>query len=314
MAKTFKLKNTPFQIGPIGYGCWRLASSGTADARNQSHVKLAQEKIETALEAGMNLIDTADIYSSRWPEGIGEAEALLGQVINQQPNLRSNMVLATKGGIVPGLPYDSSQAYLVNACEASLERLQVETIDLYQIHRPDLLTSFTETAAALNRLKQGGKIQAAGVSNFTTSQFNALQAQLEFPLVSHQNQLSPWCYEGIFDGILDQCQEHDLVMFAWSPLAPGILIGDTETEELSDGDRARQRALISVLDRVASAYETDRSTIILAFLMQHPGNVVPIIGTQSPARIRDAAKAYDIHLTKREWYDILEARLGHRMP
>ena len=314
MQKKFNLKDIDIEIGPIGYGCWRLATPGAADTSNTAHVKLAQAKIEAALEAGMNLIDTADIYTSRWPEGFGEAEALLGQVLFQQPALREKMVLATKGGIVPGLPYNSSRDYIIRACEASLKRLKTDTIDLYQIHRPDLLTPFAETASALNQLMQDGKVRAVGVSNFSTSQFTALQSHLDFQLVSHQNQFSPWVYDPIFDGTLDQCQERNLVMFAWSPLAPGFLVGATEATALSDQDRSKQQSLLQVLDMLANQYSTERSTIILAFLLQHPANVVPIIGTQSIDRIKASTKACDITLSTRQWYDILEARLGQPMP
>lgn len=314
MQKKFTLNATDIEIGPIGYGCWRLATPDAADAGNPSHVKLAQKKIEAALEAGMNLIDTADIYTSCWPEGFGEAEMLLGQVIKHQPELRGQMVLATKGGIVPGLPYNSSRDYIINACNTSLKRLQTDTIDLYQIHRPDLLTPFAETAAALNQLKHDGKIRTAGVSNFSASQFTALQSHLDFPLVSHQNQFSPWVYDPIFDGTLDQCQERNLIMFAWSPLAPGFLVGATDTAELSAQDRSRQGALLQVLDMLAGRYNTESTTIILAFLLQQPGNVVPIIGTQSIERIKSSVDALEINLSPREWYDILEARLGERMP
>ena len=89
----------------------------------------------------MNLIDNADVYGFDWGgEGFGACEELLGRVIKAKPDLRDQIVLSTKGGIVPPVPYDSSRQYLRSACEASLKRLQVEQIDLYQIHRPDIYT------------------------------------------------------------------------------------------------------------------------------------------------------------------------------
>ncbi|MEM9623572.1 MAG: aldo/keto reductase, partial [Pseudomonadota bacterium] len=100
-------------IGPLGYGCWRLVNMPVADAR---------ARIEQALANGMNLIDTADVYGLDWGgTAFGSAEELLGQVLAEAPELRQQMVLASKGGIIPGVPYDS--AYLETACEASLQRL-----------------------------------------------------------------------------------------------------------------------------------------------------------------------------------------------
>ena len=116
-------------VGPLGYGCWRLVAMSAADA---------QVRIECALEAGMNLIDTADVYGLDWGgTAFGSAEDLLGEVLKSTPTLRDRMVLASKGGIIPGVPYNS--AYLEEACNHSLSRLNVEQLDLYQIHRPDML-------------------------------------------------------------------------------------------------------------------------------------------------------------------------------
>jgi aryl-alcohol dehydrogenase-like predicted oxidoreductase len=135
-------------IGPLGYGCWRLVNMPVDDAR---------ARIEHVLGLGMNLIDTADVYGLDWGgTAFGSAEQLLGEVLKDAPSLRDRMVLASKGGIVPGVPYNS--AYLEQACNNSLQRLGVERLDLYQIHRPDMLTHPQETAAciaAFKRQRQG---------------------------------------------------------------------------------------------------------------------------------------------------------------
>ena len=138
------------QVGPLGYGCWRLVNMSKTDAR---------VRIEHALESGMNLFDTADVYGLDWGgTAFGSAEELLGEVLADAPDLREEMVLASKGGIIPGVPYDS--AYLEEACNASLERLGVEQLDLYQVHRPDLLNHPEETARVLEGLKASGKVHA----------------------------------------------------------------------------------------------------------------------------------------------------------
>lgn len=297
--RTRTLGTTGLEVGSLAYGCWRLAGTGT---------DTAAAKINTALGAGMTLIDTADIYGSRWPGGFGEAEALLGEVLATDKSLRRRMILATKGGIVPGLPYKSTAAYLVAACEASLRRLQSDMIDLYQIHRPDLLTGWQEVAGALTQLKEGGKIRHVGVSNFTPAQVSALQAHLDFPIVSQQPEFSALETSPLFDGTLDQCMERRISVLAWSPLAGGTLLAEAGALE------GTARETVKVLDRLAAEYSVNRASVALAFLMAHPAGVIPIIGTQTPARILEATEACDVPLTRRDWYDILEARIGNRMP
>ena len=170
--KKVKLGQSDLEVGVMSYGCWRQCTITVAESR---------PVIEAALDAGMTLIDTADIYGGGSSWGFGGAESMLGQMIKESPHLRDAMVLATKGGITQNPPYDSSYDYLVRACEGSLKRLQVEQIDLYQIHRADLLAPVTEVARALSHLVDSGKVGHIGVSNFSPSQYNALQSQLDFP-------------------------------------------------------------------------------------------------------------------------------------
>ena len=146
-------------VGPLSFGLWRYTNPDVATA---------QALLETALDAGMNLIDNADVYGFDWGgTGFGTVEENLGRVLAVAPHLRDRMVLATKGGIMPPIPYDSSPAYLRSACEASLQRMGVEVIDLYQIHRPDLLAHPADVAATLVALRDEGKIREVGVSNHT---------------------------------------------------------------------------------------------------------------------------------------------------
>jgi predicted oxidoreductase len=289
-------------IGPIAYGCWRFAGTDVATAR---------AKIETALDVGMTLIDTADIYgydgSAPAPGGgFGAAEELLGRVLGETPGLRDRMVLATKGGITPPVPYDSSPTYLRDACEASLRRLGVETIDLYQIHRPDLLAHPAEVAAALDELVASGKVRAIGVSNHTVAQTRALQAHLETTLVSTQPEFSPLALDPIVDGTFDHAMETGLVPLAWSPLAGGRLAGEPDDE--------RPRAIADVCDQLADEHGVSRSAILLAWAIRHPAGVVPILGTQQIERIRECARATDVDLTADQWYEILVAGRGEPMP
>jgi predicted oxidoreductase len=284
---------------PLAYGSWRFAGSSLRDAR---------EKIDAALEIGVNLFDHADIYG-----GGGAAEELFGKVLHEAPHLRDGMLVATKGGIVPGVPYDSSGAHLREAFEASLRRLRVDTIDLYQIHRPDLLAHPQEIADALLDLRDAGKLREVGVSNYTPSLFDALQHFLPFPIATHQPEFSCWAVAPLRDGILDQCQRLRVTPLAWSPLAGGLLgLGVDEARRREGGERLVE--LLETLDGLASREGVSRASIALAFLLVHPAGVIPILGTQRVARIREAAGALRVQLSRADWYAVLAASQGAPHP
>jgi predicted oxidoreductase len=286
------------ELGRIAYGCWRFAGA-TLDA--------AVDLIETAVSCGMTLIDTADVYGWGSDAGFGGAEDLLGQVFDEVPGLRERVILATKGGIVPPLPYDSSADALRQAIDASLYRLRTDAIDLYQIHRPDFLAHPGEVAEALSEAREAGKIREVGVSNYTTAQFETLQSYLEFPIVAMQPEFSLAHLDPLTDGTLDLAMELGLTPLAWSPLGGGVLVEDKPSDP-------RHLAVAEVCDRLAADAGVDRSAILLAWLMHHPANIVPIVGTQQPSRIRAAAEAVEIGLSRQGWYEILVAARGEAMP
>lgn len=289
----------PFDVGRLAYGCWRFAGSSVAQAT---------AKVEAALEIGANLVDTAAIYGFGNP-GFGGAEAVLGEVYAANKGLRQKTVLVTKAGIHPPVPYDSSKANLIASCEGSLERLQTETIDVFLIHRPDLLASFDEVGAALSTLRSAGKIREAGVSNFSPSQIRALQSKLDFPLVVTQPEFSPLAIEPLTDGSLDIAQELNLAVMAWSPLGGGRLIGG----RLADADTSEGRVLAK-LGEIAAREGCGVDHVALAWAMVHPANVVALIGTQNVDRIHDSARAYEVKLSRQDWYEVLVAARGVGMP
>lgn len=280
------------EVGPLAFGCWRFVGTDVAKGR---------ELIETALELDMNLIDTADIYGrGHGGGGFGEAEELLGKVLAEAPELRDQMVLATKGGIREGVPFDSSPDHLTEACEASLRRLGVDVIDLYQVHRPDLLAHPLDVAETLDGLVESGKVRAVGVSNHTPAQVRALVEYLEAPLVSTQPEYSAVHLDHLRDGVLDQAMELGLAVLAWSPLGGG---------RLATGEGVRPELLV-VLDELAEREGVDRATIAIAFVLAHPSSPVAIVGTQQPDRLREATRALEVHLDRRDCYRIIEASEG----
>ena len=283
-------------VGPIAYGQWRYTTDD---------VGAAQELLEAALDAGMNLIDTADVYGLDWGgTGFGSVEERLGKVLASAPGLRDRMVLATKGGILPPVPYDSSPARLREACDDSLRRLGVDTIDLYQIHRPDMYAHPAETAATLTELRDAGKIREVGVSNHTTAQVAALQAHLPFPIVTNQPEYSAIRLGPMRDGTFDQCMERGIVPMAWSPLAGGAL---------ATGDGVRPE-LLGVLDDLATREGCDRATIALAFVLAHPSAPIALIGTQNVDRIHGSLAALEVRLERGDVYAIVQASEGVPLP
>lgn len=286
----------PFHVGPLAFGCWRFTNASVAEAR---------ALIEAALGHGMNLVDTADVYGLDWGgSGFGANEAILGKVLAEAPELRERIVLATKGGIVPPTPYDSSAGYLTDACDASLRRLGVERIDLYQIHRPDLFTHPGEVADTLSRLRDEGKIAEVGVSNHTAAQTDALQAHLPFALVADQPEYSLLRLDPLRDGVLDRCLRVGLTPLAWSPLAGGAL---------ATGDGVRPE-LVAALDELATREGVSRAALATAFVLAHPSRPVAILGTQRIDRLAELAAAPSVRLDRSDVYRLIEASDGVPLP
>lgn len=284
------------KVGALGFGCWRLVGNDIADAAL---------RIETALDCGMTLIDNADVYGLDWGgQAFGESEALLGKIMAANKGLRARMVLASKGGIIPGVPYVASASYLTQAVERSLTRLQTEHIDLYQIHRPDMMTHPAETADALDALVQAGKIGMVGISNYTHAQEDALRHFLKAPLVSLQSEYSLTRLNMLRDGTLDRCMQTGTAFLAWSPLGGGALAG---------GDTL-PTALREKLDELAARENTNRAGIALAFVLAHPARPIALVGSQSPDRLKEAALAADITLTRADVYALIEAAEGVPLP
>jgi aryl-alcohol dehydrogenase-like predicted oxidoreductase len=303
---TRQLGNTDIEVGAIAFGCWRFAGTDVATAR---------ARIEAALDAGMTLIDTADVYGLDNNCPWGAAEYLLGQVFAEAPELRDRMVLATKGGIHLGpdhqgraglgVPYESGGEWITHACDASLRRLNTDVIDLYQIHRPDLLAHPADVAATLTSLVESGKVRHIGVSNYSGSQLAALMAHLEIPLVSVQPEFSIAHYAPIDDGVLDLAMTHNLTPLAWSPLAGGRLINSTARG--GSASDPRLAAIHEAMDDIARTHSTDRTGVALGFVLAHPSGAIPIIGTGNVDRITASAAAAEIKLNKAECYRLLAA-------
>ncbi|HSJ77208.1 MAG TPA: aldo/keto reductase [Erythrobacter sp.] len=295
---TRTLGDSGIAVSPLAWGMWRLADNGRTAAD-------AAKLVHAALDAGITFLDTADIYGFDGQGGFGDAEALLGKVLAAESGLRDRMVLATKGGILPPLPYDQSAEYLRKAIDDSLARLKVDSIDLWQIHRPDILAHPQEVARVLDDAVTSGKVRSLGVSNFTMAQTAALNHFLGHKLATTQPEISPLRIDCFENGELDQAMLMGLTPMAWSPLGGG---------RLAAPETARDKAVAAALDEVAEAQGVSRTVAAYSWLMAHPAGIIPIIGSQNPARIAEGAQALKVQWTRTDWYAVLVASRGVPLP
>ena len=313
--KTALLGKSDLKSSRLSYGCWRIAGTWNPAEVTPASEAAGRAAVIAAFEAGYTLYDHADIYCD------GVAERLFAQVLKEVSGMRDRVLIATKCGIrKPGEPapdapvrYDFSAEHIIRSCESSLKRLAVDRIDIYQLHRPDYLMDPAEVAGAFQKLKQQGKVREFGVSNFRPSQLSALQNACPMPLIVNQVEISLarlTCFE---DGTLDQCLERQITPLAWSPLAGGIL-GSGARRLLPWQESYRPERINAELDLIAKRKGTTRTAVALAWLLKHPTGIIPIVGSTTPQSIREAAKADDLELTREEWYRLLEASRGERVP
>jgi predicted oxidoreductase len=300
--KTQKIGHSDLAVTRLAYGCWRLAGSEGGGRLDPADGRRA---VQAAYDAGYTFFDHADIY------GRGECERIFGQALREISGARERMVLATKCGICPPWDgaqhcYDSSAGHIVASVEGSLSRMGIEQIDLLMIHRPDYLGDPAEMAAAFGKLREQGKVRWFGVSNFKPSQLTALQAACDVPLVAQQVELSLSALSALDDGTLDQCLAERITPLAWSPLAKGALLGSPRDD--------REAGLHAHLDLLATRYHVGRAEMALAWLLRHPSRMIPIIGSVNPERIRHSVRADQIEISRDEWYALLIAARGTRLP
>lgn len=314
------MKTTP--LGKIGmlttrlaYGCWRLAGTWNKAEVTPDREAEGRRAVMAAYEAGYTLFDNADIYCG------GIAEKVFGQALKEVSGMRSQILVETKCGIrFAGDPdakaphrYDFSASHIIWSCEQSLKRMGIDTIDLYLLHRPDYLMDTEEVASAFCQLKQSGKVRSFGVSNFRPSQFTALQRACPIPLIVNQVEISLARLDCFHDGTLDQCLAENVTPQAWSPLAGGVLGTDAMVD--SKHPRAdRLKAMQDALDALAREHNTTRTVVALAWLLKHPAGVVPIVGSTKPTRIKEAVAADVLDLSREEWYRLLLAARGEKLP
>lgn len=267
--------------------------------------------MDTALELGLNFFDHADIY------GGGACESLFAQAAGMCPSVREKMILQSKCGIRrdPGKEtyFDFSKEYILKSVDGILKRLQTEYLDILLLHRPDALVEPEEVAEAFDELSRAGKVRYFGVSNEKPMQIELLQKYVKNKLVINQLQFSITNATMVSNGInvnmanesavdrdgsvLDYCRLHDITIQPWSPFQygffEGVFLGNPKFE-----------ALNKQIGMLAEKYGVTDSAIAIAWILRHPANMQPVLGSTNPERIRAIAKAMDITLTREDWYGI----------
>jgi predicted oxidoreductase len=265
--------------------------------------------INESIEAGVTTFDHADIYGNH------ECEAAFGKVMKNQSALRGQMQLVSKCGIklaTDKFPdrevkyYDYSAAYIISQAEESLKNLETDYLDVLLLHRPSPFFNPEEVAKAFDHLKSNGKVNHFGVSNFLPLQLESLQAHLNEPLVTNQIEISPYCLEHFENQNLDYLIGKQIVPMAWSPLAGGELL-QPKTDK---GTRAF-KAIQKVAQEIG---ESQLDKVIYQWLLMHPAQIIPILGTGKIERIKTAIASLDIKMSLEQWFEIYIAALGQELP
>lgn len=289
------------EVSSLGLGCMGLAGTWNPSEFTAEHQKRGILALEAAVEEGITFFDHADIY------GRTLCESVFGHFLASNRSLRDHLFIATKAGILFAdeegpQRYNLSEDYLLASVTHALHRLQIEQIDLFQLHRPDPLTHPRETAKALNQLVREERVRYVGVSNYFPSQVTALQSYLDVPLITTQPSISLWNLETLHNGVLDQCTELDIRPLAYSPLGRGVLANFANLEQ-QDHD-PRSTTLRKTLLELCDTYNATPAQLSLAWLMHHPARIIPLLGSNRPENIREGVKACHIQLSRDDWYKL----------
>ncbi|KRM55772.1 aldo/keto reductase [Lacticaseibacillus sharpeae] len=304
--KQINLGNAGLNASAVALGVMRIPSLDHSQAVNL---------LDSAHNAGVTFFDNADIY------GDGESEKIFGAALKDASFSRDDVLVQTKVGIFPGKRYDFSKEHILEAVDASLERLQLDYVDTLLLHRPDPLMEPDDIAEAFLTLQNSGKVRQFGVSNFNPMQVEFLQQAVPQKLIANQLQLSIM-HTGMIDfgmhtnmtdersinhdgGILEYSRMHKMTIQAWSPFQYGFFAGVFI-------DNPKFPDLNKKLHELADKYNTNVNAIAAAWILRIPGTQV-IAGTTNAGRIAQIAEAGNFELSKQEWYDVYFAA-GNDLP
>lgn len=310
------LGRTGVKVSPLCLGCMNFGLRATEEE--------SIPVIHKAIDEGINFIDTANIYGHMptdppFGEGPGRSEEILGVAVKQS-GIRDRLVIATKvhSSMNPDDPNASglSRRHIISEVENSLRRLQMEYIDLYQLHQPRPEIAIDETLQALDDLVRSGKIRYIGTSNFAAWQISdalATSSALRLNRFISEQPIYNLCFRRIENELIPLAEKHEVALLPWSPLFGGFLTGKYRKDQpypedsrfttaLDWGSRLDDSAyeLIEVLDQMAAEKECSISQLALAWVMAHPAVTSPIIGPRTLTQLEDNLGALDVEITDQD--------------
>lgn len=301
-----QLGNTDMQITPIGLGTWAIGGEGWVRGWGPQDDNDSIAAIHRAIDLGINWIDTAAVY------GLGHSEEVVGRALkgrSTRPYVFTKCSRKADGEGIKGVLKSDS---IRQEVEDSLRRLQVDVIDLYQIHWPQPDQDIEEAWETLLDLQKAGKIRYPGVSNFNVSQMNRLQAI--GPISSLQPPYS-LLRRGIEDAVLDYCQEHNIGVIAYAPMASGLLTGKMTRErlqnmaesdwrkretEFTEPRLSRNLALVDLLTEIGAQHNSSAGEVAVAWVLKHPAVTGAIVGGRNPEQVETIIGAADLKLSATE--------------
>jgi len=316
--KTIQLGSTQNRVSAVALGIMRMVRLNTTEAANVLNV---------VHEHGVNMIDAADIY------GNGESEKTFGMALKQSGLKRDDFFIQSKGGIVLdpekssgelvfGQRYDFSKQHLIATVDGILQRLQVDYLDSFLLHRPDPLMETDEVAAAFDDLQSSGKVRHFGVSNFNPMQVELVQQAINQKLIINQLQFGVMHTGPIDFGLHTNMQDdrsinhdgeiveysrlHQMTIQAWSPYQYGMFAGTFI-------DNPKFQGLNDELQALADKYGVTKNAIATAWILRHPAQMQVILGSMNPQHLTESIAGADVTLTKQEWYDVYFAA-GNDLP
>ena len=324
--RKYPIHSYGIQTSPLILGCMNFGGAWNRNPVQKDDVLQMQEAIEVALEVGITMFDHADIYA------LGKAELVFGNVLRETPSIRDQMVIQSKLGIrfgeeSSGVPtrYDFSREYILRSVDEILLRLGTEYLDTLLLHRPDILMDAEEVGETLQFLKQVGKVRFFGVSNMSAGQIQLLQRYCNEKLMINQLEMSlhkiGWLENGVHvnqlaardnvfpEGTLEYCQLENIQLQAWGSLAQGLY-----SKKIFKNESKSVQKTAALVQKIAHEKDVSEEEVVLAWLLKHPANIQPIIGTTNTSRIRASINALQIQLTREEWYALYVSSRGIGLP
>lgn len=309
---------------PLVYGCMGLGGGWNQNPISKQDIEQTHQVIDTLLQNNINLIDHADIYT------FGKAEQVFGKVLAQRPELKEALVLQSKCGIRfedqagPGR-YDFSKEWITQSVDNILARLNIEHLPVLLLHRPDPLMDAGELGSTIQALYKSGKVGALGVSNMSADQMAFINNATSMPIVANQLEMSlsklDWLNDTVMQnvgakpnanfpsGTLEYCMSNNVQLQAWGSLSQGMFTGKDVANE---SETVKKTTL--VVNELSGLYGVSKEAIVLAWLMRHPANVMPVIGTTNIDRIKACSEAVNVNLSREHWYRLFVTARGEALP